>query len=235
MPRFLYCLLLSAGLLTATSCTRQAYTTNTMDAPALTAHRTVAIMPFEVEQDRLRLRDIRYAGPNPTEEDIKKHQQNWTAAQLLERRNLGYQLQQQLQAQLQAQQPGNGYTVQFQNVRETNKRLLAAGITYENLPDHTMQELQQALGVDALLSGQTLLYQPMPNGVNLAARILLNDGVTAGLPSNTATTNLMLHDCRNGQLTWRFDYERAGSASLNPERLSKDLVKAARHSFPYRR
>jgi hypothetical protein len=234
MFRLLPALLLCLSLLSA-ACARQTYSVNTIDAPALTAHRTVAIMPFDVELDRLRLRDLSYAGPNPSAEDIARRQQQWTARQQLERRNLGYQLQQQLQLQLQAQQPSRGYTVQFQDVRETNTRLLQAGITYENLLDHSMEELQKALGVDAVLSGQTLLYQPMPNGLNLAARVLLNESLPADMPSNTATTNLTLHDCRSGRLTWRFDYERAGSASLNPERLSKDLVRAASPSFPYRR
>ncbi|MBD2714210.1 hypothetical protein KBK19_04085 [Microvirga sp. STR05] len=49
MSRVAYCFLLAGSLLVAASCTRQAYTTNTLDAPALTVHRTVAIMPFEVE------------------------------------------------------------------------------------------------------------------------------------------------------------------------------------------
>ncbi len=234
MFRLFPAFLLFLGLLSA-SCTRQSYSVTAMDAPALTAHRTVAIMPFDVQLDRLRLRDIRYAGTSPSAEDIAKRQQQWTAQQQLERRNLGYQLQQQLQLQLQAQRPSRGYTVQFQDVRETNKRLLQAGITYENLLDHSMKELQQALGVDAVLSGQTLLYQPLPNGLNLAARVLLHENLSANVPSNTATTNLTLHDCRNGRLSWRFDYERAGSASLKPERLSKDLVRAASYSFPYRR
>lgn len=237
MPRLVSAALLSLALVAGSGCARQTYSTNTLDASALTAHRTVAILPFAVEQDRLRMRDITYAGPNPTEESIKKYQDNWTAKQREEARAMSYELQRLLYEQLQAQQPTSGYTVQFQDVRETNRLLQQAGITYENLLDHDMSALQKALGVDAVLSGQTLLYQPLPNGLNLAARVLLegNGVVTSQIPSNTATTNLTLHDCRNGQLSWRFDYERAGSASLNPERLSKDLVKAANRSFPYRK
>lgn len=237
MSRLVSVALVLVGLLTATGCARQTYTTRTLDAPALGAHRTVAILPFAVELDRLRLRDITYAGRSPSEDAIKQHQDAWTAQQQQDARTLAYALQRNLYEQLQAQQPAGGYTVQFQEVSETNRRLQQAGISYENLLNHDMAELQQALGVDAVLSGQTLLYQPMPNAVNLAARVLLEDNglLTSQLPSNTATTNLTLHDCRNGQLSWRFDYERAGSASLNPARLSKDLVKAANRSLPYRK
>lgn len=237
MPRFYCALLLAASLLTASGCVRQTFNATVLEAPALTTHRTVAIMPFEVALDRLRLRDIRYAGPNPnlSEAGLRQYQQAWTAGQQRDARQLGYQLQQQLLTQLQTQQPANGYTVQFQDVRETNRRLLASGISYENLPDHSMEELRQVLGVDALLSGQTQLYQPMPNGLNLAARVLLPSELPIAIPSNSATTNLMLHDCRTSRLLWRFDYTRAGSSSLKPERLSKDLVHAMGPRLPYRR
>ncbi|WBO83691.1 hypothetical protein [Hymenobacter yonginensis] len=237
MPRFYKPLLLAATLLLAAGCARHTFRDTMVEAPALTTHRTVAIMPFEVALDRLRLRDIRYAGPTPdlSEAGLRRVQQEWTAAQQRDARQLGYQLQRLVLAQLVAQQPARGYTVAFQDVQETNRRLLAAGISYENLPEHSMEELRQVLGVDALLSGQTLLYQPLPNGLNLAARVLLPSELPIAIPSNSATTNLMLHDCHSGHLLWRFDYARAGSSSLKPERLSKDLVHAVAPSLPYRR
>jgi hypothetical protein len=94
------------------------------------------------------------------------------------------------------------------------------------------------LGVDAVLSGQTMLYQPLPNGLGLAARILLNQPIVGNqsvVPTSQATTNLMLYDCRGNQLAWRFDYEGTGNAALKPERLAQELVRAAAPGFPYRR
>ncbi|GAB3232818.1 hypothetical protein GCM10027346_20320 [Hymenobacter seoulensis] len=232
-------LLLLAGWLAA-SCTPSNYAVRTLDASALTAHRTVAILPFEVTQDRFRMRDLRYLGSDTTLATQQRVQQDWTAQQQAESQALAYELQQLLYAELQKQRPAAGYTVQLQPVPETNRRLQAAGISYANLPERSMSELQQALGVDAILSGQTDLYQPLPGGLALAARLLLNEPLLAtdspsSIPFSQATTNLTVHDCRSGQLTWRFDYDRTGSAALKPAKLAADLVRRSASDFPYRR
>ncbi|WP_019946362.1 hypothetical protein [Hymenobacter aerophilus] len=229
-------LTLLAALLLPAACAPRQYAGRTLDAPALAAHRTVAVLPFEVSQDRIRLRDIRYGGTDTTAATEQRIVGEWTAAQQREAKAVAYQLQQQLLSQLQAQRPAAGYSVQFQPVAETNRRLQQAGIRYETLPQQSMAELQRVLGVDALLSGQTELYQPLPAGLGLAAKVLLNEPVVGPsvIPSSQSTTNLTLHDCRTGQLVWRFDFANSGQAALRPDRLTQRLVKAAAPVFPYR-
>ncbi|MFD2785084.1 hypothetical protein [Hymenobacter rubripertinctus] len=224
------------ALLLLAACSPKQYAGRTLDAPALAAHRTVAVLPFEVRQDRLRLRDIRYGGTDTSTAALKRGQQQWREEHQREVKATAYQLQQLLVAQLVAQQPAAGYSVQFQPVAETNRRLQQAGISYANLPEQSMAELQRVLGVDALLSGQTDLYQPLPAGVGLAAKVLLNQPVIgpSAIPPSQATTNLTLHDCRSGQLVWRFDYAATGQAALRPDRLTERLVKAVEPTFPYR-
>lgn len=233
MKRFL--LILLVGLLA--SCAPGRSTVQTLNGAALSAHRTVAILPFEVEQERIRLSDIRYAGTDTTAATQQRIKQEWTARQQQESRQMAYQLQELLYTQLQAQKPARGYTVQFQDVRETNRLLQQAGITYENFPDHTLKEVEQALGVDAVLSGQTMLYQPLPNVLGLAARLMLNEPLIGNqqsiVPASQATTSLMLYDCRANQLAWRLDFEGTGNAALKPDRLTQSLVRAAVPNFPY--
>lgn len=228
-------LILLAGLLAA--CAPGRSTVQTLNGAALATHRTVAILPFEVEQERLRLRDIHYAGTDTTLATQQRMEQAWTARQLQESRQIAFQLQDLLYAQLEAQKPARGYTVQFQPVRETNRLLQQAGITYENFPDHTLKQVQQALGVDAVLSGQTMLYQPLPNVLALAARLMLNEpsggDQQPAVPPNQAMTSLLLYDCQGNQLAWRLDFERTGSAALKPDRLAQDVVRAAMPGFPY--
>jgi hypothetical protein len=211
----------------------------TLEPTALAGHRAVAILPFEVTQARFRARDLRYLGTDTTAATRKRVQQEWTAQQQQEIRVTAYQLQALLYAQLLAQAPTQGYTVVFQPANETNRLLQQAGISYENLPDQTMPALQRALGVDAILSGQTMLFQPLPKGVGIAARILLDEAIIPGnnptVPRSEATTNLTLHDCATGKLAWRLDLLRRGDAALKPERLTKDLVRAALPAFPYKR
>ena len=73
--------------------------------------------------------------------------------------------------------------------------------------------------------------------MSLAAKVLLNQPVIgpSSIPPSQATTNLTLHDCRSGQLVWRFDYTGTGQSSLRPDRLTERLVKAAEPTFPYRK
>lgn len=211
----------------------------TLEPAALAGHRAVAILPFEVAQDRLRARDIRYGGTDTTAATARRASQAWAARQRQEIRTTAYQLQALLYAQLLAQAPAPGYTVVFQPVAETNRLLLQAGITYENLAGQLMPDLQRVLGVDAILSGQTMLYQPLPKGVGLAARILFKEPIISnqpsGVPRSAATTNLTIHDCATGKLAWRLDRQRAGDNALKPERLAQDLVRAALPAFPYKR
>ncbi|GAB2772151.1 hypothetical protein HNQ93_000724 [Hymenobacter luteus] len=227
-------------LLLATACAPARYAAHTLNAPALVAHRTVAILPFEVTQDRLRLRDIHYIAADTSGAALQRVQQEWHDKQRREGQAVAYQLQALLQARLREQQPPLGYSVQFQEVAETNRRLQQAGISYATLPEQSMEQLRQVLGVDAILSGQTDLYQPLPAGLGFAARALLQEpllGSTApsAIPSSQATTNLTLHDCRTGQLVWRFDFERLGNAALRPTRLTRDLVRTSAAGFPYRK
>ena len=227
MTNFSYALLLG-GLLLSGCGNRSSVTTN-VDQPALAAHRTVAILPFAVSLDQLRGADIKLAkpdapGPTPAEWRQKKQQR---------RQDMAYDLQTQLREALR-QQNHDAYTVQFQPISETNRRLRAAGITSDNLPDKPVLELRTVLGVDAVLSGQAALYQPLPNGVAVAAR-LLSDAPLLGhgpLNGNDTRASLTIHDCRTGALVWRLDYQRTG-AVLAPAALAQALVKSSAKTFPY--
>lgn len=200
----------------------------TFEAAALASHKVVAVLPFEATLEGLRMRDLRHLGTADT----------MSAAQQQEARKVAYQMQVLLYLELLGHQPRHGYQVQFQPVAETNRRLQAAGITYANLASQSMSQLRQALGVDAVLSGQVLLYQSVPKGLGLAVRLLSNEPLlfsnqpSAVTPSQT-TANLTLHDCQSGRLAWRFDFARTGPNALKPVRLAPRLVREALPVFPY--
>ncbi|TGE21705.1 hypothetical protein E5K00_15645 [Hymenobacter aquaticus] len=217
--------------LTMTACSQRVYTAKALVPEALTQHKLVAILPFEVRLDRIRMQDITYAGTGtPSETTIEQHRKNWEEKQISQRREVAYQLQQELLNQLVARQAKHPYKVQFQNVTETNNRLERAGITYDNLNDHSMAELQAALGVDAVLSGETSLFQPMPNGVAVALLVLTNGSI----PQNEVQTSVTIHDCRSGDLVWKFDHQLVGDLSTNPATLARILVRNSARTFPYR-
>ncbi len=221
MLRFLFLLvglLTVGGPLIAAAQTAEA-------AATLASHRTVAILPMQVAKPKL--------------SDMRAD--TLGTARQPEARQIAYQMQALVYAQLLAQQPAKGYSVQLQSVAETNTRLQAAGLTYEKLlaQSASLPQLAQILGVDAVLTGEVLLFQFLPRGMGLAARILLNEPVLANdpsgnLPSSKTGATLLLYDCRSSQLAWTFDFTHTGNNALKPERLAPKLVKAALPTFPYR-
>ncbi|UOQ72721.1 hypothetical protein [Hymenobacter cellulosilyticus] len=218
-------------LVGATACSQRSYSTRELVPQALSQHKLVAILPFDVQIDKLNLEPITYIGSDVSPEEIDKRRQRWEEKQQEQRKVVAYQLQQELLKQLVLRQAKRPYSVQFQNVAETNSRLERAGITYANLNDHSMAELKAALGVDAVLSGETSLFQPLPNGVAVALLVLTN----AGIPQSEVLTNVTIHDCQSGELVWKFDHQQVGELSSSPATLARVLVRNSARTFPYRR
>ncbi|MFC6225480.1 DUF4136 domain-containing protein [Hymenobacter artigasi] len=221
-------LLLALSLLLP-GCARRSFQGQTLAPAALAAHRTVAILPFAVDLERLR--------------DVVVHAGAWAdstrslgstleSGLRAERQQMGYQLQAALQAELMREQVQHPTTVAFQNPAETNQRLARAGISYESLPTRTMAELRAALGVDALLTGRTEMRQLLPGGVSIAVFLLSNNGANP-MADNTVRTYLDIYDTQNGQLAWQFDHELGGKPSVSPVALAKELVHNMRDQFPY--
>ncbi|GAB3730196.1 hypothetical protein GCM10027594_12240 [Hymenobacter agri] len=210
-------------------CARHTFQGQALAPAALAAHRTVAILPFAVELERLR--------------DVAKHPEVWAAnpetpadkplqgALAAERRQMGYQLQAALQAEFMRQQAERPGTSTFQNPADTNQRLTRAGISYESLPTRSMAELRAALGVDAVLTGQTYMRQLLPGSVSIALFVLSDN--TNPMADNAVRTYLEIYDTQDGRLAWQFDHELRGKPSVSPVALAKALVHDMRDGFPY--
>ena len=135
------------------------------DGALLAAHHTVAILPFGATVQVMGMHDLTHV--TSTTKTILNQRSGKDgpppdAAQQQRQMEVAYQMQGLTMQQLQDHQPKHGYRVQWQPVAETNRRLLAAGIAYAELAGQPLARLQQVLGVDALLTGQVLLYQPIP-------------------------------------------------------------------------
>ena len=210
-------------------CARRSFQGRALVPSALAAHRTVAILPFAVELERLRDLAVHAGAWADSTRPLGSTLENGLRA---ERRQMGYQLQAAFQAELMRQQVQHPTTVAFQNPAETNQRLARAGITYESLPTRPMAELRAALGVDALLTGRTSMRQLLPGGVSIAVFVLSNDG-TNPMADNAVRTYLDIYDTQTGQLVWQFDHELAGKPSVSPAALAKELVRRMQGGFPY--
>lgn len=205
------------------------------DSALLAAHRTVAVLPFEATVQVVSMHDLVY-GSSTTTTIMSQQPTPPDAAQLQQQLVVAYQMQALTMLQLQDHQPKHGYRVQWQPVDETNRRLLAAGITYDQLAGQPLGRLQQVLGVDALLTGQVLLYQPIPKSMALAIRAVNHEGLlnrTSSVPPSQTEASLALYDCGSSRLVWQADFSRTGANALPPVRLAPRLVKAALPTLPY--
>jgi len=223
----LFCTALILGILLS-GCARHSYQGQALVPAALATHRTVAILPFAVDLERLRDLVAHARGwPDSTNRPLGSTLESGLRA---ERRQMGYQLQAALQAELLRQQVQHPTTVTFQNSADTNQRLARAGITYERLPTCSMAELRAVLGVDALLTGETSMLQWLPGGVSIAVFVL---GKTNPMAANGVHTYLDIYDIQTGQSVWQFDHELRGKPSTSPAALAKALVHDMQGGFPY--
>ncbi|MBD2721642.1 hypothetical protein [Hymenobacter armeniacus] len=222
-------MLLSLGL-GLLGCARRSFEGQALAPAALAAHRTVAILPFAVQLERLR-DVVAHAGVWARDSAARPLGSTLENGLLAERRQMGYQLQAALQAEFMRQQAERPATCTFQNPAETNQRLARAGITYENLPTRSMAELRAALGVDAVLAGQTTMHQLLPGGVSIAVFVLSNGANP--MADNTVQTALDIYDTQTGQLVWRFDHELRGKPSTSAVALAKALVRDMKGEVPY--
>ena len=224
-------------LLTGSLEVGHAQTAPPTDAALLAGHHTVAILPFEATVQVMKMHDLIYGtGPATAIMTRQRVQPPLDSAQWQQQLEVAYQMQGLTMQQLQDRRPKHGYRVQWQPVAETNRRLLAAGITYAELAQQPLSRLQQVLGVDALLTGQVLLYQPIPKSMGLALRAFSNEPLLYGpstVPPSQSDVTLALYDCASSRQVWQFDFTRTAANALPPVRLAPRLVKAALPSLPY--
>lgn len=193
--------------------THQAYL-NPQFGATTSAHRTVAILPFHVTISRERL--ARHLTP----EDVARME-----------KEEGFAVQTQLHTQLLRR--SDRYTVEFQDVARTNVLLERAGLNYDNLQSRTKEEIAQALGVNAVISGRIQRSKPMATGTAIAMGVLFG-GLFMG-NTNEVGVDLQLHDATNGALLWTFAHKFGGSIGSSPERLAEAMMGSVARRFPYQR
>lgn len=179
------------------------------------AHKSIAILPFKISYDASKL------PKEMTSEMLAKAKEEES-----------YAFQDQLYIQfLDRQAKKNQFTVDFQDVSQTNILLNEAGMKFDSLPLFTKKQIKDVLGVDALLSGTMRKEKPMSTGVAMALGVLF--GVWGS--TNQTYINMSIHDGESGKLIWNYDHEASGSVGSSPEKLAKSLISGVSKSFPYKK
>jgi hypothetical protein len=193
--------------------THQAYL-NPQVASTISAHRRVAVLPFLVSISRENMPKAL------TSEDLVRME-----------KEEGLALQRQLHAEL-LRRAGR-YTVEFQDVSQTNLLLNRAGISQDSLYGRTREELAELLGVDAVISGSIHRFKPMSGGEAYLMGFLCG-GMCMG-ETNRVGVELQLHDRSDGGLLWNYSQTDVGYLFSSPEKMARQLMSNVARRLPYRR
>ena len=203
-----------AAIMMLSACkTADVYTADSF-ADFQTTHKQVAVLPFEVTIGQKDLPEgTNLAALKSAEEEEGKVFQKQLYSQFLKRWSKGE------------------YTVEFQDVDETNVLLRRANMADENIENFTKAEIGQALGVDAVISGNIKRDKPMSTGAAVASVVLLGFGGA----TNSVNVNMTVHDAEAGSLLWSYDHEVKGGLGSSAEGVAKSLMKNSSKKFPYKK
>lgn len=177
-------------------------------------HKTLAILPFNVSITAKKL------PKDYTPEMIKE-----------EEKNTGFSIQNHSYTYFLKESSKNRYTVNFQDIDKTNNLLNKAGIDYEKMRVYSKEELCNVLGVDAIISGKVTMEKPMSDGGAIAVGLIF--GVWTS--TNKVNVNMTIHNKKNSDLLWKYDWVAEGSVGSSSEQLTKGLMKNVSKKFPYQK
>lgn len=178
------------------------------------SHKTVAILPFGVSYDRLKL-------PKGMTEAAAKEAE----------KQEGFAMQNELYTRMLNRVQKGEYTVTFQDVAKTNSLISEAGVSYDALKTTDRKKICDLLKVDAVLSGTISREKPMSEGLAVGL------GVVFGVWGATNKVNVVLdiHEHGSGEMIWEYSHEASGSVGSSTKSLAESLMKNISKRFPYRR
>lgn len=175
-------------------------------------HKRVAIVPFKVS--------------------ISQPPKDFTAEMVKDaEKNEGYMMQRQIYGKFLGRQSKGEYTIEFQDVDETNALLAKDSITYGNMEKYTKTELGKVLNVDAILSASIIRTHPMSSAASIALGVIF--GVFGS--TNRVDINVTIHEVQGNKLLWQYDHQASGSVGSSSEELAKSLMGGISKTFPYKR
>ncbi|MGB5227042.1 MAG: hypothetical protein WBN55_02195 [Eudoraea sp.] len=206
MKKLLFITLLACG--TFINAQKNVYESTKFDALSKD-HHVLAIIPFVTH---LALEE------NITNEESKKLAENE-----------GYAVQDALETYFGLGQKKKKFTVDFQNIKNTNAILAQNNISYHNIDIYTIKELAEILEADAIVSG------------NLDLNILLSEGIPVEFSvmdyfigdSNYGRIGIKISDGKTGKLLWKYENEINKKSGRNTADLIDKLMKKLVRKFPY--
>ena len=172
-------------------------------------HKVLAIIPFFTKLD--------------LKEDFSGKDLNQ-----LEQRE-GYAVQDALETYFGRGKKKKKFTVNFQNIKNTNAILAQNNITYKDIDTYTIKQLSEILSVDGIVSG------------NLDVNILLSEGIPSSFnfidyilgDANYGRIGIKVSDGTTGKLLWKYEKVINKKSGKNTTDLIDRMMKKATRKFPY--
>lgn len=141
----------------------------------------------------------------------------------------GYAVQNAFETYFSIRKRKKKFSVEFQNIKNTNAILAQNNISYKNIDIYTVKQLSEILGVDGIISG------------NLNLNILLSKGVTTEMSfvdyilgaANYGRIGIKISDGESGKLLWKYEKEINKKSGRNTMALIDGMMKKATKKFPY--
>lgn len=172
-------------------------------------HKILAIIPFF------------------THLDLKENIEKGEVKQLEEKE--GYAVQNALETYFGLGKKKKKFTVEFQNIKNTNALLAQENINYDNIDTYTIHELCEILKVDAIVSG------------NLDLNILLSKGIPTEFSfldyilgdADYGRIGIKISDGDSGKLLWKYENKITKKSGKNTYDLIDKMMKKLVRKFPY--
>ncbi|SHJ41683.1 hypothetical protein [Pseudozobellia thermophila] len=208
MKRIFY--ILSFLVLAQASAQKNIYESNRFDQLS-EGHKILAIIPFFAHLD---LKD-----------EISKKE-----LRSLEEKE-GYAVQNALETYFSKRKKKKKFSVEFQNIKNTNAILAQNNITFDNIDVYTIKELSKILGVDGIISG------------NIDLNVLLSKGVSTEFSfmdyfsgsADYGRIGVKISDGASGKLLWKYEKQINKKSGKNTNDFIDRMMKLAARKFPYDR
>ncbi len=143
----------------------------------------------------------------------------------------GYAVQNALETYFSKRKKKKKFSVEFQNIKNTNAILAKNDIEFNNIDVYTTKELSEILGVDGIVSGTIDLNVLLSKGVSTAFNFMdyfLGD-------ANYGRIGVKISDGTTGKLLWKYEKEINKKSGRNTNDLIDRMMKLAARKFPYDR
>lgn len=194
------------GALIIVSCSPKLPTAEQLDLAS--HHRVIAVLPAEIHIESMR--------GTTAEERLKAEQEGM------------WRYQKEMQVWLFKRKEQGRLNVVLAPTDETNAILKKAGHFDEKAL--TPAEICELLQVDAIVTSQYTLRQPMSTGLAIALGVLFNIWTA----TNQSFAVMDIHDRKTGQVVWRYQRAASGSAGSSLPQLVNGLMRNASRKLPYR-